>query len=238
MRRIKYKKRIKFKQNRIALILSILICVNTIAYMILFFNKLNDSIIETAIKEIKEVTINIVTKNLTKEKLKEITAEDLITIKKNSNDEITDVDFKLDKAYETLIDIKSNIETEVINLKKGIVPANTEVIGDNLIVKVPYYSYTRNSLLMNLGPKIYIKVNLLENVIGDVYTRISSYGINTVLINLYIKFYLTQSLLYPVKNDKIELEFEVLVASKVIQGKIPSFYNGVLENSSALINVK
>lgn len=238
MRRIKYKKRIKFKQNRIALILSILICVNTIAYMILFFNKLNDSILETAIKEIKEVTINIVTKNLTKEKLKEITTEDLITIKKNSNDEITDVDFKLDKAYETLIDIKSNIETEVINLKKGIVPANTEVIGDNLIVKVPYYSYTRNSLLMNLGPKIYIKVNLLENVIGDVYTRISSYGINTVLINLYIKFYITQSLLYPVKNDKIELEFEVLVASKVIQGKIPSFYNGVLENSSALINVK
>lgn len=238
MRRIKYKKRLQFKISRIIFLLAILICINTIIYFSFFNSKLSNVLVEVAIRELKEITFNIVTKNLTKEKLKEITAEDLITIKKNKQEEITDVDFKLERAYEVLIDIKSNIEKEVVDLKAGKVPGNTLAIGDNLIIKVPYYAYTNNALLMNLGPKIYVKINLLENIIGDVYTRISSYGINTVLINLYIKFYLTESLLYPSKSEKIDLEFEVLVATKVIQGKIPSFYNGVLENSSSIINVK
>lgn len=238
MRRLYYKKRIKFKVRRIILVLSILIFINTYIYFMFFVNKLNDSIIETASRELKEITFNIVTKNLTKEKLKEVTAEELIIIKKNKNDEITDVDFKLDHVYEVLLDIKNNVELDVVNLKKGKIPSSAMAIEDNLVLKIPYYAYTKNTVLMNLGPKIHIKINLLENVIGDVYTKMSSYGINTVLINLYIKLYLTESLLYPVGDEQIELEFEVLVASKVIQGKIPSLYNGVLDANSSLINVK
>lgn len=238
MRRLKYKKRLKFKLSRILLIIFLIIIINTIFFFYLFSNKLSESLINSTKKEIEEITINIVTKNLAKEKLKQIAAEDLIIIIKNDKDEITDVDFKLDKAYDALIDIKSDIENEVINLKKGIVPSNAISVNDNLVIKIPYYAYTNNALLMNSGPKMHVKINLLENIIGDVYTRISSYGINTVLINLYIKFYLIESFLYPSISEKMELEFEVLVATKVIQGKIPSFYNGVLESSSSLFNVK
>ncbi|MDD4188055.1 MAG: sporulation protein YunB [Bacilli bacterium] len=238
MRRLKYKKKWQFKLSRLILLIALLIIINTIFLFAVFSKKLNESLITSTKKEIEEITINIVTKNLAKEKLKQIAAEDLIIIIKNDKDEITDVDFKLDKAYKALIDIKDDIEKEVINLKSGLVPSNATTIGDNLVVKIPYYAYTNNALLMNLGPKIYVKINLLESIVGDVYTRISSYGINTVLINLYIKFYLIESFLYPSVSEKIELEFEVLVASKVIQGKIPSFYNGVLESNSSLFNVK
>ena len=238
MRRLKYKKRWQFKVNRIILILVILIIMNTIFLFLIFSNKLSDSVIASTKKEIEEITINIVTKYLIKERLKQIAAEDLIIIIKNDKEEITDVDFKLDKVYDALIDIKSDIEKEVLDLKRGIIPSNTISVGNNLIIKIPYYAYTNNALLMNLGPKMHIKINLLENNIDDVYTRISSYGINTVLINLYIKFYLIESFLYPPISEKMEFEFEVLVATKVIQGKIPSFYNGVLESSSSLFNVK
>ena len=185
MRRLKYKKRWQFKVNRIILILVILIIMNTIFLFLIFSNKLSDSVIASTKKEIEEITINIVTKYLTKERLKQIAAEDLIIIIKNDKEEITDVDFKLDKVYDALIDIKSDIEKEVLDLKRGIIPSNTISVGNNLIIKIPYYAYTNNALLMNLGPKMHIKINLLENIIGDVYTRISSYGINTVLINLY-----------------------------------------------------
>lgn len=238
MKRLKYKKRWQFKLSRIILILVVLIIINTMFLFAIFSKKLNESLIASTKKEIEEITINIVTKNLAKEKLKQITAEDLIIIIKNDKDEITDVDFKLDKAYKALIDIKDDIEKEVINLKSGAVPSNATSIGENLVIKIPYYAYTNNALLMNLGPKIHVKINLLESIVGDVYTKISSYGINTVLINLYMKFYLIESFLYPSVSEKIELEFEVLVATKVIQGKIPSFYNGVLESNSSLFNVK
>ncbi len=238
MRRVKYKKRWHFRNKQVFYLLIILICVKTFFYFLFFMNKLSDAIILTAEKEIKEITTAIVTKNLTKEKLKKVTTEDLIIIHKNQKDEITDVSFKLDKAYDVLIDIKSNIEKEVRDIKNGVVPSSAIAIQDNLVIKVPYYAFTSNALLMNLGPKIYIKINLLENIIADVYTKISSYGINTVLINLYIKFQIKESFLYPVLSQKMEYEFEVLVASKVIQGKVPSFYNGQMESSSPIINVK
>lgn len=238
MRRIKYKKRWLFKSSRVVFILIILIIINTFFYFAFFINKLSNSIVEVATRELKEITFSLVTKNLTKEKLIDVTAEDLIIVKKNSKDEITDVDFKLDKAYEVMIDIKNNIEKDLVNLKSGIVPSTALAVENNLVIKIPYYAYTKNAIFMNLGPKIYIKINLLENIIGDVYTKMSSYGINTVLINLYLKIYVTESFLYPVNDEKIEFEFEVLIASKIIQGKIPSFYNGVLESNSSLINVK
>ena len=238
MRRIIYKKRWYFNNKKVLYLLIIFICINTFFYYLFFINRLSDAIIQTAEKELKEITMAIVTKNLTKDKLKKVTAEDLIIIHKNKVDEITDVSFKLDKAYDVLLDIKSNIEKEVRDIKKGIIPSQATAIKDNLVIKVPYYIFTGNALFMNLGPKIYIQINLLENIIGDVYTKISSYGINTVLINLYIKFYIKESFLYPVLSQKMEYEFEVLVASKVIQGKVPSFYNGLMESSSPIINVK
>ena len=238
MKKFKYRKKFYLNNKRILFILVIVIIINTIFNLKTFANKLGSNGVLLAEKELEEITVNLVTKSLSREKLTEIAAEDLIIIKYNKNDEITNVDFKLDRAYDVLIDIKQNIETEIRNLKKGDVPSSAVILKDNLIIKIPYYSYTNNVLLMNLGPKIYIKAHLLENIVGDVYTKISSYGINTVLVNLYIKFNITESLLYSAKTQKIEKEFEVLIATKILQGKIPNFYNGVMENSSSLINTK
>ncbi len=235
MRKFKYRKKLRFKLNRVIFLLILAIIINTIFYIFIFVNRLSFTIEQTAKRELKEITTDLFIKNLTREKLKEITVEKLIIVNKNKDDEITDIDFKLDKAYEVLLDVKGKLEQEIKDLKNKPLPASAVAIQDNLVLKVPYYVASNNLLLMNLGPKIYVKINLLENVIGDVYTKVTSYGINTLLINLYIKIYITQSLLYPVKSETIESNFEVLVATKIIQGKIPSFYNGVLENSTGLL---
>ena len=164
--------------------------------------------------------------------------EELIVINKDKEDVITHIDFKLDKAYEVILNIKEQIEKDVIDLKNGKLYSPAIVFNDNLILKVPYYSWSDNILLMNLGPKIFVKVNLLENVRGDLYTKVTSYGINSLLVNLYITIYIKESLLYPASSEQIEYNFDMLVASKVIQGKIPQFYNGIIESKSDVINLK
>ena len=103
MRRIKFRKRLQIENKRILLLILILICINTAFFVNFFINKLNKTFVETARRELKEVTFNIVTKNLTKDILKEVTTDDLIVINKNRHDEITNVDFKLEKAYEVQI---------------------------------------------------------------------------------------------------------------------------------------
>ncbi|MDD4407288.1 MAG: sporulation protein YunB [Bacilli bacterium] len=238
MKRVKYKKRINIKKKRIIFIIILAIVVNTICFLIIFITKFSDTIEESAKKELKEITTNIVIKHLTKENLMKVSMEELIIINKDKEDVITHVDFKLDKGYEVILNIKEKIENEIIDLKKGKLYSPAIAFNENLVLKVPYYAWSDNILLMNLGPKIYIKVNLLENVRGDLYTKVTSYGINSLLVNLYITIYIKESLLYPASSEQIEYKFDMLVASKVIQGKIPSFYNGFLESKSDVINLK
>lgn len=238
MRRIKYKKRINFKTSRIILIIVLAIIINTLFFIIFFLSKFSNTIEISAKKELKEITTNMVIKHLSKEKLIEASMENLIIINKDKEDAITHIDFKLDKAYEVIFTIKENLEKEVKKLKSGTLTTPAISIKENLVIKIPYYTWSNNMLLMNIGPKIFIKINLLENVRADLYTKVTSYGINSLLVNLYVTIYIKESLLYPANSEAIEYNFELLIASKVIQGKIPSFYNGILESKSGLINLK
>ncbi|MDD4705590.1 MAG: sporulation protein YunB [Bacilli bacterium] len=238
MKRVKYKKRINIKKKRIIFVIILAIVINTISFLMIFITKFSSVIEESAKKELKEITTNIVIKYLTKENLMKVSMEELIVINKDKEDVISHIDFKLDKGYEVILNIKEQIENEVIDLKNGKLHSPAIAINDNLIIKVPYYAWSDNILLMNLGPKIYIKINLLENVRGDLYTKVTGYGINSLLINLYITLYIKESLLYPASSEQIEYKFDMLVASKVIQGKIPEFYNGILESKSSVINLK
>lgn len=238
MRKVKYKTRLNINKSRIVLIIILAIIINTIFFIMFFLSKFSNAIEVSAKKELEEITTNMVLKHLTKEKIVEASMEDLIIVNKDKEDAISHIDFKLDEAYEVIFTIKKNLEKEVKNLKNGILTTPAISIKDNLVIKIPYYTWSNNILLMNIGPKIYVKVNLLENVKADLYTKVTSYGINSLLINLYITLYIKESLLYPANSEAIEYNFELLIASKVIQGKIPSFYNGVLESKSGLINIK
>ncbi len=237
MKRVKFKRKFKINKKHVIFLIVLLIIVNTVILLMYFSNKLSKSIEVSAKKELKEITTNIIIKHFSKEKLNEITIDDLIIINKNQNGEVMDISFKLDKAYDVMLSIKDNVDKEIINLKEGNLPDKTHIIKDNLIVKVPYYSWTDNLILINLGPKIHVQLKMLQNVRGNVYTKVSSYGINSILLNLYISLYVKDGILYPIYNEDIEYTFDLLVASKVIQGRIPSFYNGLLENKSSIIDL-
>ena len=237
MKRVKFKKQINIEKKRLIFIIIIFIIINTIFFLMYFSKKFSKTIEVSAKKELKEITTNIVIKHFTREKLNEITIEELINISRNQNDEVMDVSFKLDRAYAVMLDIKDNLDKEILDLKKGNPPEGTHIVKDNIVIKAPYYSWTDNILLINLGPKIHVQLKLLQNVRGAVYSKVTSYGINSLLLNLYISLYVREGILYPALSEDIEYTFELLVASKVIQGRIPSFYNGILENNSSIIEL-
>ena len=195
--------------------------------------------LKAAEREIAEITTTLVINNITREKLRYIAVDDLITVNKNINDEITDIDFKLDVAYDMLLDLRADLDIVVYALKDGVLPfKNMSVINDNLIIKIPFYTYTQNPILMNLGPKIHAQVNLLQTMRGSIDTKISSYGINSVLISLYLNLYITQTITLPTNRENTHTDFEILLASRVIQGKVPSFYAGKYETNSGLIHIE
>ena len=103
-------------------------------------------------------------------------------------------------------------------LKKGI------------IYEVPIGVVFGNSFLVNVGPKVPVKIKYSGNVGLDVKTRVSQYGINSALIEVYIYVEVTQRTILPFSSKDIKLTSEIPVIMKVVKGSTPYYLSGT--NSS------
>ena len=186
-------------------------------------------------KVISDVMTNIVNANIKGEVFHKYNITDLITINKNEN-KIESVDYNLENAYNLLIEIKKSIMKNVAETKDlGYFDARFD--NSKIYLKLPFYNYTNNLLLANVGPKIESRIAILQSISGNMKTKVKTYGINSLQIELYINFTIESSVVIPFKEKGLVNSYDVLVASKVIQGEIPSFYNGLLEKNSDLINL-
>ena len=93
------------------------------------------------------------------------------------------------------------------------------------------------TFLNNLGPRIPLKVQIGGSVVAGFETKITDYGINNSLIQVFVKCNLTEKVFFPLNVKKINFEYEFLVASKIIQGKIPNYYGGALNSKSPMLSM-
>ena len=238
MRRVNYQKRVYLTKKKILFIIILIIFLNSGLFLYHFTMKLGDIILVAAEKELKEITQIVVGNAISKDTLPKVAVDDIIIANKNRNDEITDIDFKLDVAYDMMFELKGNLDLIVLAIKNGEITTKTTAINDRLIIKVPFYAYTNNPFLMNLGPKIHLQINMIEVVRGSVSTEVKNYGINSVLISVYLNIFISESILFPTNREAINLDYNILLASKVVQGKVPSLYTGKYETTSEIINVE
>ncbi len=232
----RFKGKNKFITNKnLTIIVLCLIFLNTFFLIKSIGVKITNNMYGICQKVISDVMTNIVNANIKGEVFHKYNINDLITINKNEN-KVESVDYNLENAYNLLIEIKKSIMKNV---------AETGYLGyfdarfDNskIYLKLPFYNYTNNLLLANVGPKIESRIAILQSISGNMKTKVKTYGINSLQIELYINFTIESSVVIPFKEKDLVNSYDVLVASKVIQGEIPSFYNGLLEKNSDLINL-
>ena len=184
---------------------------------------------------INTINTNTVNNNIKMDILKKYDINDLITI--NYEDKkINNIDYNLESAYEILISIKREIIDNIKSNIANIYNYNYQISNNNIIIEMPFYNYTNNLLISNLGPKITTKLAMIRLIDGSVKTKITTYGINSLLVELYINFSITSTIVIPsIKEQDTIDSYDILISSKVIQGEIPSIYNGVLEDYSKTI---
>ena len=83
-----------------------------------------------------------------------------------------------------------------------------------------------------MGPKIPVKVKYSGNVGLDVKTKVSEYGLNSALIEVYVYVEVTQRTIIPFQSKDIKLTSEIPIIMKVVKGKIPSYISGINKNYS------
>ena len=91
--------------------------------------------------------------------------------------------------------------------------------------------------LANLGPKIPVKINYMGYLATSVRIKLEDYGINSVLVSLYIDCSITNEFIVPTIQKEINHSYSILLASKIIQGTVPEYYGGSWETKSNILNV-
>lgn len=102
-------------------------------------------------------------------------------------------------------------EGEEIYFKNGVVYECP--IG--LLTKIPF--------LANSGPRIPIRLKLLNDVTGEIKVDSAPYGINNTLVKVYIKISVKTQIITILSTSEMETSTEIPIVVQVVNGKVPQF---------------
>ena len=153
---------------------------------------------------------------------------DILEIYMNKQDEILYVDYNLNESY--------NLLNEVSTVVKNNLNNNSD-FENGIVYKVPLLIASDNVFISNIGPKITVKINYINSILSNVYTKITNYGLNNALVEAYIKITIEGKIITPVSSGRKVVSYDMLISSKIINGRIPEFYGNYLTSNSSIFDV-
>ncbi len=151
-----------------------------------------------------------------------------------SNNEATNV--MKDHTYDELFTIEKDNDGNITMIKSNIIPIN-EIISDVAVkiqnsinkrgsenIKISIGSFTGSKLLSGRGPGIPIKISSIGNVETDLRSEFSAQGINQTLHRVYLQVDCEVCILTPYNTISEKVSNQVLLIENVIVGKIPNTY--------------
>jgi len=222
-------------KKKIGRLLIIIIVVIILAFFVIIWlnNKVMPIYMNYSESEMKRLVTTVINKSVGEELTNQFDTNELFIIK-SSNEKITMVDFDpviVNRVMSSVSNIvydnlklisEKNKETlEKFNVSESIFYIPTGVIFDSV-------------LLNNLGPKIPLNLELISSVNPDIKTKVTEYGINNSLIEVYIQVNASVKMVLPSYSKEMEIVVVVPLCVKLIQGDVPEYYQGGLGFGSSL----
>lgn len=243
-KKIRLKKTIK---NIRPINLIIIIFMFIILFLFLIFNFFNKKALpvfmDYANSQVRKFSYLIINRAISKQIADDLNVEDIFIITKDSNNEIRTIDFDPIIVNKTLNKIVNTIQLNLKYLEEGkldlielpdnvLIDYDKEKLSKGIIYEIPSGVIFNNSFLANIGPKIPVKLSLVGDVISNVNTKVTNYGINNALIEVSVYIQIEAKVILPFITDTIMVETDIPVAMKLIQGVVPDYLFGGLSNSS------
>ena len=242
------KKIILFDKNKNIniIILTVIMLILSLVMIFKFINKkVSPIIMNYAELEARKLATLVINSSINKNISNKIKSEEIFLITKDSNGQINTIDFNPSIVNSILTETTTVIQKELKKIEEGDVEAiknfdidyisNNNKLKKGIIFEIPSGLVFQNAFFSNLGPTIPIKLNLVGDIISEVTTKVTNYGINNALIEVRICIKLTEQVILPLTTDRIEVESSVPVALKLIQGTVPNYYlNGISNSSNSL----
>lgn len=210
----------KIKRKYYILFSFILILFLFIILFSIYSKKINPKLESYTHQKVKEELESNIIKNINT--IYNDNFNNLLEIVQNNDNEIIYVDYDLNKSYTILNDY-------INNLKKTIIKED--------IIEVPILISSNNILLANMGSKIKIKYDFTNSIVANIQTKVTNFGINNALIEIYLHLEINYLITIPINIEKYKEKYDLLLSSKVIQGKVPSFYGNSIIKDGAILDI-
>ena len=235
----------KTKKNTMKFLMFIVFfCVVINAFLL--FNLYSKNTTEKAVNVIQEKLDKIIyqffTDLVTDDVINLDSAGDLLEINKNSKDEIISVNYNLEKTYKILTDTSKILKDSLINLENGkmdvlIYDKYLENNKNGLVMNIPLFLGSENIFLNNLGPKIPVIINFNGALLTNIKTKVTNYGFNNALLEIYITVELDKLIITPVVKDEENFYYDILIGALVVHGSVPEFYGDLYETNSNILDI-
>lgn len=231
----RFKKRKNLKISKVMYIVIALIFFFTCILFNLYSKITSDKLIDVAFIKLNEFMEGFLSNNINFDLLKDDVMKDIIVINKNKDGEILYVSYDMDQAYYALEVVTQELETVISDLENGnksVKSRNIVSVGKGIALKMPFFTGSSSVFLSNLGPSVYVPVNFVGSILTNIKTKITDYGINNALVEIYVTVELKTDLISPVSEKTNKIDYNVLVASSVINGRVPEVYGGLIQSKS------
>ena len=242
-KRIHLKRKIRFKRKNIKKNLFILTLFLVLILVFFIFKIINKKLVpvyvDYATMEAKKIGSIIINRAVTEEIEKNLNYDDLLIVDKNNNNEVIMIDFNPVVVNKILKDITNNIQNDFKKIQSGKINETMWEDGikvdtkkKGVIYEMPSGIVFNNVLLKNLGPKIPVKLSLEGDILTNINSHVSNYGINNALIEISVLVEVSEKVILPITTKEIKVKSSVPLFIKMIQGNVPDYLGGIDRNSN------
>lgn len=247
MRRIKLKRNlhINIKRKNIFLISLVGIFVSILILLNFMNKKLTPILMEHAEVQAKRIILLVTTEAISTQIDLQTSLDELFIIVKNDDNSIKSIDYNPVSMNKLLTLLATNVRVYLQKLENGkiddmkFVNSGMDIslskLKNGVISEIPSGVIFGNTILSNLGPKIPVKLNLVGDILVDLKTNVTNYGINNALIELTIHLEIQERVILPFQSKAITVSSDIPLSVKFIEGTVPNYYyNGNMAPSISL----
>lgn len=198
-------------------------CVNNL--LVWYLDSVTPKINTIVYAKLEKITYEIITDKINTDLINENNLRDVLLITKNDEGEILTVDYNLEKAYRVNNMINNSVVASITNLSDGLLLTDEFFLGeDSIYINQPLFINSNYVILSALGPQVPIKVSFIGTVVTNLKTKITSYGLNNVLNELYVTVLISEIVTTPLNSEKLFIEYDILIDATMINGRVPSYF--------------
>ena len=153
---------------------------------------------------------------------------------KITNDILKDIN---DKALKKLTQLEKG-NSKYLELSDSLKGTRLTYLDNGIVCDIPLGVLLNNSLLVNFTTSIPIKFSFIGTVSSNMFTNVKEYGFNNALIEIGIEVTIKEQITMPHSTKNIPVTTKINLATQVIQGKVPLYYNGNFTTSSNTFSTK